>query len=66
MVETAGADVVDPAGGLTPDARLDLDGFRNVLALRAELEGQWGGRPPALERYYDLQYYRRALAAPGP
>src|SRR5438876_511246 len=25
----------DPAAGLAPDARLDLDGFRNVLALRA-------------------------------
>ncbi len=57
---------VDPAGGLTPDARLDLEGFRNVLALRAELEGQWGGRPPAPGRYVDLQYYRRALATPGP
>ncbi|HEV8308667.1 MAG TPA: ABC transporter substrate-binding protein [Methylomirabilota bacterium] len=60
------AHAVDPAGGLTPDARLDLEGFRNVLALRAELEGQWGGQPPAPERYYDPQYYRRALAALGP
>lgn len=60
------AQAIDPAGGLAPDARLDLDGFRNVLALRAELEGQWGGRPPAPERYYDLQYHQRALAALGP
>jgi ABC-type nitrate/sulfonate/bicarbonate transport system substrate-binding protein len=57
------AQAADPAGGLASDARLDVDGFRNVLALRAELEGSWGGRPPAAERYYDLQYYRRALAA---
>ena len=59
------AQAVDPVGGLAPDARLDLEGFRNVLALRAELEGQWGGRPPAPERYYDLQYYQRALATLG-
>jgi NitT/TauT family transport system substrate-binding protein len=59
------AQATDLAGGLAPDARLDVDGFRNVLALRAELEGNWGGRPPAPERFYDLQYYRRALAALG-
>ncbi len=60
------AQAVDPAGGLTRDAALDLEGFRNVLALRAELEGDWGGRAPAPERYYDLRYYERALAALGP
>jgi ABC-type nitrate/sulfonate/bicarbonate transport system substrate-binding protein len=58
-------EAVDPAGGLTPDARLDAVGFANVLALRAELAGQWGGRPPSPERYVDLSYYRRALAALG-
>ena len=48
-------------GGLQPDARLDPDGFKTVLALRAEMEGQWGGRPPAPDRYLDLSYYERAL-----
>jgi hypothetical protein len=57
---------VDPADGLTPDARLDLDGLRTVLALRTELEGDPGARPLAADRYYDPQYYRRALAALGP
>ena len=51
----------DPVGGLTPDAKFDLEGFRNALALRAEIEGQWGGKPPAPDKYYDLQYYERAL-----
>jgi len=60
------AQAIDPSGGLAPDARLDLEGLRNVLALRAELEGQWGGRPPAPERYYDSQYYQRALASLTP
>ena len=57
---------VDPAGGLTPDARLDLEGFRAVLALRAELEGYPDGRVPPVDRYYDPQYYQRALDALGP
>src|SRR6267143_2022359 len=43
------------------DARLDLAGFGNVLALRAEIEGSWGGKPPAPERYVDLSYYENAL-----
>jgi hypothetical protein len=30
--------------GLSADARFNLDGFRNVFAMRAEMEGQWGGR----------------------
>jgi hypothetical protein len=49
-------------GGLTPDARLDLDGFRAVLALRAELKGYPDGRTPPVNRYYDSRYYERALA----
>jgi NitT/TauT family transport system substrate-binding protein len=56
---------VDPVGGLAPDARLDLEGFRTVLALRAELEGQWDGQPPAPARYLELQHWERALATLG-
>jgi ABC-type nitrate/sulfonate/bicarbonate transport system substrate-binding protein len=52
----------DPKFGLAPDARFDLQGFRNVLALRAEIEGDWGGKPPAPEKYIDLGYYERARA----
>jgi ABC-type nitrate/sulfonate/bicarbonate transport system substrate-binding protein len=50
------------AGGFARDARFDLDGFKNVLKLRAEVEGQWGGHPPAPEKYYDSSYYDAALA----
>jgi hypothetical protein len=42
-----------------------MDGFRNVLALRAELQGAWGGTPPLPEKYVDLSYYQRALTAIG-
>ena len=54
-----------PGFGLAPDARLDMDGFRTVLALRAEIEGQWGGKPPAPDKYLDLGYYDRALKRLG-
>ena len=30
--------------------------------LRAEIEGQWGGKPPSPEKYIDLSYYDRAMA----
>lgn len=55
----------DPVGGLAPDAKFDLEGFKNVLALRAEIEGQWGGRLPAPDKYYDLSYYERGLKSLG-
>ena len=35
-------------------------GFRNVLSLRAEIEGSWGGKAPCPERYVDLSYYEKA------
>jgi ABC-type nitrate/sulfonate/bicarbonate transport system substrate-binding protein len=51
--------LADPRRGFTPDAAFDREGFRNLLALRAEVEG---GTPGAPEKYYDLSYYERALA----
>jgi ABC-type nitrate/sulfonate/bicarbonate transport system substrate-binding protein len=54
-VATAGAD------GIAKDAQFDLEGFRNVLKLRAEIEGQWGGNPPPAERYIDLSYHNQAI-----
>lgn len=52
-------------GGFARDARFDMEGFKNVLAIRAETEGQWGGTPPAPDRYLDLSYYERAVASLG-
>src|SRR5256886_6946731 len=52
--------LVDPARWFTPDAQFDMEGFRNLLALRAEIEG---GAAPRAEKYLDLSYYRRAIAA---
>src|ERR1700682_958393 len=52
---------VNAPGGFEKDAALDNDGFKNVLKLRAEIEGQWGGHPPGVEKYYDPSYYNAAL-----
>ncbi len=49
-------------GTLARDPRFDVEAFKNVLALRAEVEGTWGGKPPPPERYYDLSYSQKALA----
>jgi NitT/TauT family transport system substrate-binding protein len=48
-------------GGFSKDAQFDLQGFENVLKLRAEVEGQWGGHPPSPDKYYDPSYYQAAL-----
>lgn len=49
-------------GGFATDARLDLRGFENVLKLRAEVEGSWGGHPPPPGKYYDPSWYEAALS----
>jgi ABC-type nitrate/sulfonate/bicarbonate transport system substrate-binding protein len=54
--------LVDPVRGFTPDARFDMEGFRNMLALRAEVEGGGATSPEAL---LDLSHYGRALASLG-
>jgi ABC-type nitrate/sulfonate/bicarbonate transport system substrate-binding protein len=52
----------DTRKGIAKDAKFDMEGFRNVLKLRAEILGQWGGNPPAPDKYLDLSYYDRAVA----
>jgi len=50
--------MAEPGFGFAPDAKFDLVGFKNVLALRAEVEG---GTPADAGRYIDLSYYDRAI-----
>jgi ABC-type nitrate/sulfonate/bicarbonate transport system substrate-binding protein len=57
--------LLDPAFGFTPDAAFDREGFKNVLALRAELERKAGADVPAPERYLDLSYYEGAMKLLG-
>lgn len=53
--------LVKPYSGLAPDARFSDAGFKTVLAIRAEMEGLWGGIPPAPGKYLDLSFYDRAI-----
>jgi ABC-type nitrate/sulfonate/bicarbonate transport system substrate-binding protein len=48
--------------GLAKDAAIDVTRFSNVLKFRAEVEGSWGGKAPAPDRYYDASYHKKALA----
>ena len=50
----------DPKNGLARDAALDRAGFDTMLRLRAAFQGN---APAPAERYFDLAYHRRALAA---
>ena len=50
--------MAEPGFGFARDAKFDIAGFRNVLALRTEVEG---GNPADPQRYIDLSYYDRAL-----
>jgi ABC-type nitrate/sulfonate/bicarbonate transport system substrate-binding protein len=54
--------LIDPAFGFTPDAKFDMQGFRNMMALRAEVEGKTTAAP---ERYLDFSYYDRAMQMVG-
>ena len=50
----------DPSFGFTPDARFLQDGYRNLMALRAEIENKQAV-PNSGERYVDLSYYNNAM-----
>jgi ABC-type nitrate/sulfonate/bicarbonate transport system substrate-binding protein len=49
-------------GGYAKDASFDVEGFKKTLQLRAEIEAGGNGKARAAEKYYDLSYYRAALA----
>jgi ABC-type nitrate/sulfonate/bicarbonate transport system substrate-binding protein len=49
-------------GGFQVDAKIDLDGFRNTLQLRAEIEHTWSSETPGPGKYYDPSYYNGATA----
>lgn len=51
---------IGPKGALAKDVRFDMEGFRNALSIRAEIEG--GNAETAPAKYLDLFYYERALS----
>ena len=58
MAEKSVTLIAEPGFGFARDAKFDLAGFKNVLALRAETEG---GQPADPQHYIDLSYYDRAM-----
>ncbi len=58
IAEKSLALMAEPGFGFAHDAKFDMAGFKNVLALRAEVEG---GTPADPQRYIDLSYYDRAM-----
>jgi ABC-type nitrate/sulfonate/bicarbonate transport system substrate-binding protein len=58
MAEESMKLIAEPGFGFARDAKFDMAGFRNVLALRADVEG---GKPADPQRYIDLSYYDRAM-----
>lgn len=60
MAEQTYAQLIEPSFGLSPDAKFNLDGFKAVLALRAEVEANPGSKAIDPARYIDLDYYARA------
>ena len=61
VAEQAYTAATDAKLGFARDAAFDLEGFRNVLKIRAEFEGG-GAAPPPAEKYLDLSYHQKALA----
>lgn len=56
--------LLDPGFGFTPDIKFDQEGYRNLMALRAEIEHKQGA-PNAGETYVDLSYYDNAMKLLG-
>jgi ABC-type nitrate/sulfonate/bicarbonate transport system substrate-binding protein len=52
--------LLDPDFGFTPDAKFLPDGYRNLIALRAEIESKQA-TPASGAGYVDLSYYENAL-----
>lgn len=50
--------LLNPTKGFTPDAMLDIEGIKTVLALRSQYTGKMLDNPL---KYYDLKYYKAAL-----
>ncbi|MFM7570766.1 MAG: hypothetical protein ACKO8O_18965, partial [Betaproteobacteria bacterium] len=66
IAELTYTELTTVGSGLAKDCSFDMKGFRNVLALRAEIEGQWGGKAPAPDKYLDLSFFERARSHARP
>lgn len=66
VAELTYTELTTPGSGMSRDCEFDMKGFRNVLALRAEIEGQWGGKAPEPDKYLDLSLFERARSHARP
>lgn len=64
VAERTYALLLDPDFGFTPEIKFDPEGFRNLMALRAEIERKQA-TPNSGEGYVDLSYYNNALKRVG-
>ncbi len=53
--------LLDPEFGFAPDAKFSPEGFKAMLALRAEIQRRPGDAAIDPARYVDLGYYERAM-----
>jgi ABC-type nitrate/sulfonate/bicarbonate transport system substrate-binding protein len=56
--------LLDPDFGFTPDAKFLTEGYRNLMALRAEIESKQA-TPNSGAGYVDLSYYENAMKLVG-
>jgi ABC-type nitrate/sulfonate/bicarbonate transport system substrate-binding protein len=64
VAERTYALLLDPDFGFTPDAKFLPEGYRNLMALRAEIENRQA-TPNSGAGYVDLSYYEDALKLVG-
>jgi ABC-type nitrate/sulfonate/bicarbonate transport system substrate-binding protein len=64
VAERTYALLLDPGFGFTPDLKFDPEGFRNLMALRAEIERKQA-TPNSGDGYVDLSYYDSAMRRVG-
>jgi ABC-type nitrate/sulfonate/bicarbonate transport system substrate-binding protein len=62
MASRSYALITDPDTGFDPDGTFNMQGFRNVLSLRAETFEPWNGRAPEPDKFIDLTHYKAALS----
>jgi hypothetical protein len=62
VADVAYGQLVDPAFGFTPKAKIDMVGVKNMLDIRAETEGK-DDKPLDPAVFIDESYYTRAMGS---
>jgi len=62
-VATRAYEIAMQPGGFSADGAFDLEGFKNVLRLRAATQDSWNGAEPDAMKYLELGYWTQAVSA---